>query len=118
MRAATTVNRPRDEVEQLWHANRPPELEGIDALVTFTEAPGGRGTEIHVEITSKPPAGRLGEAVQKLAGTEPLAKAQDGLRHFKQLAEVGWIVTSPGSPEGEQLERKLKQEPAQPAGAA
>src|SRR4051794_21926060 len=113
MRAAITVNQSREDVEHRWHAEPPPEFDGFDAVVTFQQAPVDRGTEIHVEITDKPPAGKLGEAVRKVAGTDPVAKAKDGLRHFKQLMEIGEIVRSEGAPEGERLERKLKQRPAQ-----
>lgn len=58
--------------------------------------------------------GKLGEAVQKLAGTEPLAKVKDDLRHFKQRVETGVIAQSDASPEGELAERKLRERPGQP----
>ncbi len=51
---------------------------------------------------------------QKLTGSEPLAKAKDDLRRFKQHVETGVIARSDGTPEGELAERKLKQRPAQP----
>jgi hypothetical protein len=105
-RAAITVNRPRAEVEGLWRGSPPLE----DAEVTFKEAPGDRGTEIHVQVGG----GSVGAAIKKVVGTEPLAKAKDELRHFKQLAETGVIARSDASPEGEQLGRKFKQRPAQP----
>ena len=82
--------------------------------MTLLEAPGDRGTEIHVELQSGPPAGKLGEAVQKLAGSEPLAKLKDDLRRFKQRVETGVIARSEAVPEGELAKRKLKQRPAQP----
>jgi uncharacterized membrane protein len=115
-RAAITVHRSRDEVERLWHASeyRPQYIEGADAVVTFKEAPGDRGTEIHVDLDRDKPGGRLGEAVQKLGGSEPLAKVKDDLRRFKQHVETGEIARSEGTPEGELAERKLKQRPAQP----
>ena len=56
----------------------------------------------------------MGEVVQKLVGSEPLAKVKDDLRHFKQRVETGEVPRSGGSPEGEQAERKLHQRPAQP----
>jgi hypothetical protein len=52
--------------------------------------------------------------VQKLVGTEPLAKVKDDLRRFKAHVETGEIPRSDGAPEGELAERKLKQRPAQP----
>jgi uncharacterized membrane protein len=115
-RAAITVARPREEVERLWESpeHRPRFLADAEAAVTFAEAPGDRGTEIHVDLRRAAPAGRLGEAVRKLAGSEPLAKAKDGLRRFKQQVETGVIARSDAAPGGELAERKLKQRPAQP----
>jgi uncharacterized membrane protein len=115
-RTAITVNRPRDEVQRLWLTpeRRPEHIAESGATVTFKEAPGDRGTEIHVDLEKTAPAGKLGEIVQKLRGSEPHAKAMDDLRRFKQIAETGVIARSEGAPEGELAERKLKQRPAQP----
>jgi uncharacterized membrane protein len=115
-RTAITVNRPREEVERLWRSSehRPPYIDGADAAVTFKDAPGDRGTEIHVDLETSTPGGKLGEVVQKLVGSAPLAKVKDDLRHFKQRVETGEVPRSDGSPEGEQAERKLTQRPAQP----
>jgi hypothetical protein len=115
-RTAITVNLARDEVERLWRSaeNRPAYVDDADAAVTFKDAPGDRGTEIHVDLEGSTPGGKLGEVIQKLVGSEPLAKVKDDLRHFKQRVETGEVPRSDGSPEGEQAERKLKQRPAQP----
>ena len=115
-RTAITVNRPREEVERLWRSaeHRPAYVQDADAAVTFKEAPGDRGTEIHVDLERSTPGGPLGEVIQKLIGSDPLAKVKDDLRRFKQHVETGVIVRSDGSPEGERAERKLKQRPAQP----
>jgi uncharacterized membrane protein len=115
-RATITVHRSREEVERLWHEHRP----AGDAPVTFRDAPGDRGTEIHVEVAGGGPGGRVGElaekveVVEKVVGAAPRAKVKDQLRRFKQLVETGEIPRSDGSPEGERFERKLKQRPAQP----
>jgi hypothetical protein len=116
LKAAITVLRPPDEVRQLWDSSeyKPEYTSSTDAEVRFTAAPGDRGTEIHVELDKTAPAGKLGEAVQKLLGTEPHAKMMDDLRRFKQHVETGEIARSEGAPEGELAERKLKQRPAQP----
>jgi uncharacterized membrane protein len=97
-KAAITVHRSRDEVQRLWQSSeyRSDYIESSDATVTFQDAPGDRGTEIHV------------------AGAEPLAKVKDELRRFKAQVETGVIPRSEGTPEGELAERKLKQRPAQP----
>ncbi len=116
VKAAITVNRPREGVERLWQSSeyRPEYIDGAEAAVTFVDAPGDRGTEIHVDLDHSAPAGKLGEAVQKLVGSEPRAKVMDDLRRFKQHVETGVIARSEAAPEGELAERKLKQRPAQP----
>ena len=115
-RAAITVHRSPDEVRRLWQSSelRPDYIEGTDAAVAFTDAPGDRGTEIHVDLDKRAPGGKLAEAVKKLVGAEPRAKVMDDLRRFKQQVETGEITRSEGVPEGELAARKLKQRPAQP----
>ncbi|MBV9337617.1 MAG: hypothetical protein JO243_17165 [Solirubrobacterales bacterium] len=115
-KASITVLRPREEVERLWRDPhyRTEHIEGAGATVRFVQAPGDRGTEIHVQLGQSARAGKLGQAVQKLRGSEPLSKAKDDLRRFKQFVETGEIPRSDAVPEGELLERKFKQRPAQP----
>jgi uncharacterized membrane protein len=115
-KAAITVLRSREELEQLWRSSeyRPEYISDSHAAVTFKAAPGDRGTEIHVDLEKEAPGGKLGEIVMKLVGSAPLAKVKDDLRRFKQHVETGEIPRSDGSPEGELAERKLKQRPAQP----
>jgi uncharacterized membrane protein len=116
-KAAVTVHRPRDEVQRLWQSSeyRPQYVAATDAAVTFVDAPGDRGTEIHVDLDKGDSGGgKLSDLVQKLTGAAPLAKVKDDLRRFKQHVETGVIPRSEGSPEGELAERKLKQRPAQP----
>jgi hypothetical protein len=115
-RAAITVNRAPDEVQRLWAESgyRPPYIENTNAAVSFKPAPGDRGTEIHVDLEKDVPGGRIGELVQKLVTTPPLAKVKDDLRRFKQRVETGEIPRSDATPEGELVERKLDQRPAQP----
>ena len=114
--AAITVHRSREEVEREWRTSehRPSYIDGADAAVHFEDAPGDRGTEIHVDLERDVPGGRLGDIVAKLSGAAPLAKVKDDLRRFKQLVETGVVARSDGSPEGELAERKLDQRPAQP----
>jgi uncharacterized membrane protein len=115
-RAAITINRPREGVERLWRKSeyRPEYLDGSGNAVRFVDAPGGRGTEVHVVVEESARGGRFGEALQKLSGREPYSKVKDDLRRFKQHVETGVIPRSDASPEGELAERKLKQRPAQP----
>jgi uncharacterized membrane protein len=115
-KAAITVHRSREEVQRLWQSSehRPRFIDGADAAVTFVDAPGDRGTEIHVELETGVPGGKLGEMAQKLVGPAPLAKVKDDLRRFKQHVETGVISRSDGTPEGELAKRRFKQRPAQP----
>jgi uncharacterized membrane protein len=103
-KAAITVNRPHDEVQRLWssYPHRPQHAD--EATVVFKDAPGDRGTEIHVDLGN-----RTG-----LFRRPSLPKLKDELRHFKQYAETGEVPRSEGSPEGERFQRKFKQRPAQP----
>jgi uncharacterized membrane protein len=119
-KASITVLAPRQEIERLWRERsyRSDYIDGLGASVRFLDAPGERGTEIHVELENHVVGGKLGEAVQKLRGTEPLAKTKDELRRFKQCVETGVIARSDAVPSGESLERKLGQRPAQPLEAA
>jgi len=80
-------------------------------VVRFQPAPGGKGTEIHVELKYKPPAGKLGAMIAKLFGEEPEQQIDDDLRRFKQLMEAGEVVVSDATVHGRHL---LKQRPAQP----
>ncbi len=102
-KATITVLRPPEELERLWREHDP--LDGADAA--FRDAPGDRGTEIHVDVES-------GGVLKKLTGDDPRAKAMDALRRFKALVETGEVPRSDAAPEGELAERKLKQRPAQP----
>ena len=62
--------------------------------VRFMPAPGGRGTEVRVELEYKPPLGKLGSKVAMLFREEPGQQVQDDLRHFKQVMEFGEVLVS------------------------
>lgn len=57
--------------------------------VVFRDAPGGRGTEIHVTLTYRPPAGRTGRFLAQILGEEPEKQTAEDLRHLKQILETG-----------------------------
>lgn len=80
-------------------------LEGSEIAnagsVHFTPAPGGRGTEVHVELRYDPPGGRAAAAIAKLFGEEPSIQVTDDLRKLKQLMETGEVSTIEGQPTGE-----------------
>ncbi|MFL5494429.1 MAG: SRPBCC family protein [Gemmatimonadales bacterium] len=94
-----------------WEAeiveDRPNELIGWrvagDADVTqsgtvrFTPAPGGRGTEVRVELRYDPPGGVIGTTIAMLFGEEPGQQVDSDLRHFKQVMETGEVVHSDAS---------------------
>ncbi len=61
-----------------------------------------------------PPGGTFGSIVAKLFGEEPDQQVKDDLRRFKQVMEVGEIVRSDGSPEGQTSRRLIRQRPAHP----
>ena len=115
-KGAITVNRPREEVQRLWGSSeyRPKYIGAADAAVTFVDAPGDRGTEIHVDLKRSSLPSKLRRIARTLVGSEPRAKVMDDLRRFKQHVETGVIARSEGTPEGERADRKLKQRPAQP----
>lgn len=95
-------------------------LPGADVdnagTVRFGPAPGDRGTEVRVELSYDPPAGKLGNAVARLLGEAPRQQVTDDLRRFKQIIETGEVVRSPASPEGHRSTRLAKQLPGQPGG--
>jgi uncharacterized membrane protein len=68
--------------------------------VRFSDAPGGRGTEVHVTLEYDPPGGRLGQLVAKLFGEEPDAQVREDLRRFKAIMEAGEAPTSDMRPTG------------------
>jgi uncharacterized membrane protein len=91
--AETTVER-----ENEWIAWR--SLENADVCnhgsVRFRQAPAGRGTEVHVHLQYRPPAGRLGRGIAWIFGEEPAQQIKEDLRRFKQLLETGEIPLSEG----------------------
>ncbi len=69
-------------------------------VVTFNDAPGGRGTEVHVQLVYNPPAGSAGAAFAKVFGEAPNKQILDDLRHFKQIIESGETATVTGQTSG------------------
>ncbi|MFG3712955.1 SRPBCC family protein [Micromonospora sp. NPDC047730] len=82
--------------------------------VRFRPTAGGRGTEVHVELTYSVPGRRFGAMVAKMFGESPQQQTCDDLRRFKQVIETGEITKSDGSPQGSSVQQQLKQRPAQP----
>jgi uncharacterized membrane protein len=66
-------------------------------MVRFDRAPGGRGTEVRVEVVYNPPGGALGAGIAKLFGEAPEQQIKGDLRRLKQVLEVGEVVHSESS---------------------
>jgi uncharacterized membrane protein len=60
--------------------------------VSFTEAPGDRGTELHVEMEWAPPGGALGKSFAHLFGDDPGLIVETDLRRFKATMEAGYVA--------------------------
>ena len=92
--AETIDDRPNELIA--WRS-----LPGADVdnsgSVRFRPAPGGRGTEVRVEMQYEPPGGVIGSTIAKLFGEEPGQQVQEDLRRFKQVMETGEIVHSEAS---------------------
>ncbi|HEX6500595.1 MAG TPA: SRPBCC family protein, partial [Micromonosporaceae bacterium] len=83
-------------------------------LVRFADAPGGRGTEVRVELRYDPPGGTVGAAFAWLFGEHPEQQLRDDLRRFKQVMETGEVVRSDGAPGGKRARAEFPQHPARP----
>lgn len=92
--AEITEDRPNELIA--WRA-----LPGADVpnmgRVRFLPAPGGRGTEVQVELRYEPPGGKLAALIAKLFGEEPGQQVRSDLRRFKQVMEAGEVLHSDSS---------------------
>jgi uncharacterized membrane protein len=68
--------------------------------VRFEDAPTG-GTEVHVRIAYRPPAGQLGAAVAGLFNDAFARMVKEDVRRFKHLIETGGLPTTQGQPQGD-----------------
>lgn len=116
IRKSVTIARPRAEAEAAWQdeGELRGQVEQAGATVRFVEAPGDRGTELHVEWVDNPIAGDLGAAAKKLSGNDLATQLADGLRVLKQRIETGEVVRSDSTPDGHLLADHLRQRAAQP----
>lgn len=71
-----------------------------EGSVEFRPASGDRGTEVHVRMLWRPPAGRFGAGIARLFGEHPERQIREDLRRFKMLIETGEIPTTVGQPSG------------------
>ncbi|GII34784.1 hypothetical protein Pmi06nite_82260 [Planotetraspora mira] len=82
--------------------------------VHFTDAPGGRGTEVRVNLRYHVPGGKAGSVIARLLGEHPEQQVRDDLRRFKQVMETGEVVRSEGRSEGTRALRQALERRAQP----
>lgn len=79
-------------------------LDGADVdnagSVRFEPAVGGRGTTVRVTLRYDPPGGALGAAVARLFGENPEQQIDEDLRRFKQVMEIGEVVSTEGQSSG------------------
>jgi uncharacterized membrane protein len=66
--------------------------------VRLRPAPGGRGTEVRLDIEFSPPGVPLGRAVAALLGSGAEYAVEEDLRRLKQLLEAGETATTAGQP--------------------
>jgi len=70
---------------------------GNRGRVDFRPGPGGRGTELIVELSYDPPAGAVGAKLAQLFGREPSQEISADLRRLKQVLETGEVIQSDAS---------------------
>lgn len=92
--AETTEDRPNELIA--WRSMPESQMPNSGS-VRFKDAPGNRGTEVHIELQYEPPGGKIGALVAKLFGEEPQQQVKGDLRRFKQVMETGEIVHSDAS---------------------
>jgi uncharacterized membrane protein len=73
---------------------------GCEGSVRFLAGPRGRGTLVRAALQYEAPAGAIGDAVARLFGSAPDQQLREDLRRFKQLLEVGTVITTDGQPSG------------------
>jgi uncharacterized membrane protein len=83
----------------LWRAADPQRVRCSGAAY-FTEAPGGRGTEVTVIVDFDPPGGVFGRAAAMVQSGGPDQALRGDLRRLRQLMETGEIPTTVGQPSG------------------
>jgi uncharacterized membrane protein len=72
-------------------------VDGADidngGTVDFRDAPGGRGTEVHVRVSYRPPGGSIGRTAATFADFVTSQMLEEDLKRFKQVLETGEITT-------------------------
>ncbi|HYO53034.1 SRPBCC family protein, partial [Archangium sp.] len=92
-----TEDRPGERIE--WKTLPGSKLEHT-GTIRFEDAPGGRGTVVHLALRYHVPGGRATAIIAKLLGDEPKQHLARGLRQFKQFLETGEVATVDSQPHG------------------
>ena len=73
-------------------------VDGADirnaGVLGLRDAPGGRGTEVHLRLAYDAPGGKAGQLLAWLFGEEPDVQARDDLGRLKALLETGEMPTN------------------------
>ncbi len=72
--------------------------------VHFSDATGGRGTQIRISLQYNPPGGIVGAFVAKFFGEEPTRQIAEDLARFKSMMESGQVPTNEGQTSGRAAE--------------
>jgi uncharacterized membrane protein len=67
--------------------------------VRFRPAPGGRGTEVRLDVEYDPPGSAIGRSIAMLLGSATEYMVEEDLRRLKQLLEAGETATTRGQPQ-------------------
>jgi uncharacterized membrane protein len=79
--------------------------------VVFSDAPGGRGTQVRVELQYNPPAGIAGAYIAKLFKCEPEQAIMEDLHRMKQFLETGEIASTEGQSKGKRHTQSERLQP-------
>jgi uncharacterized membrane protein len=82
-----------------WQTVPGSEIDSVGSI-RLSPAPAGRGTEVRLHITYKPPLGKVGQAFALMFGEDAEQQIRESLRHLKQVLETGEIPTIKGQPHG------------------
>ena len=104
---SVTINASLDRVEERWSnleslpeslrmCRRSSDERDERAILELRHAPGGRGTEVRIELEYTPRGGAIGAALAKVMGGDPTGTVRQDLRRFKQIVETGEVVLSDG----------------------
>lgn len=82
-----------------WESVEPSDVPNR-GRVDFIDAPGNRGTEVHVTLEWDPPGGAVAKAIGMMFGKDPQHEVNNALRRFRQIMETGTVPTVEGQPTG------------------